>query len=29
MPQMAIHLGAADKIAPLEEIPNLLINAFS
>ncbi len=28
MPQMAISLGAADKIAPLEKIPNLLINAF-
>lgn len=29
MPQMAISLGAADKIAPLEKIPNLLINAFN
>lgn len=28
MPQMAISLGAADKIAPLEKIPNLLINSF-
>ncbi len=29
MPQMAILLDAADKIAPLEKIPDLLINAFN
>lgn len=28
MPQMAISLDAADRIAPLEKIPSLLINAF-
>jgi two-component system chemotaxis response regulator CheB len=28
MPQMAISLDAADKIAPLEKIPSLLISAF-
>lgn len=29
MPQMAILLGAAEKIAPLEKIPDLLMDAFN
>jgi chemotaxis response regulator CheB len=28
MPKMAIDLGGAEKILPLNQIPNALLNAF-